>query len=95
MKVLIKGGNSEKRVDLLLKLKSFRSDDMKAAIKSYLVDGLGESAAAALNSVDRNNLIKAIDKLNEIAQVVEKIKEHDYSLVVKNNKQVTTLKEVV
>ena len=93
MNVLIKGGQSLKRVDLLLQLKSFRSDDMKSAIKSYLVDGVGESAAAALNGVDRNNLIKALAKLNEAALIVESIKEVDWSKF-KANQEVTTLAEV-
>ena len=93
MNVLTKGGQTLKRVELLLKLKSFRSEDMKSAIKSYLVDGIGESAAAALNSVDRNNLIKAIAKLNEAALIVEEIKEDDWSKFGAN-KEVTTLAEV-
>jgi hypothetical protein len=93
MNVLIKGGEPLKRVELLLKLKSFRSEDMKGAIKSYLVAGMGESAAAALNGVDRNNLIKAIAKLNEVALIVENIKEVDWSKF-KANQKLTTLAEV-
>jgi hypothetical protein len=93
MNILTKGGLSPKDLELLLKLRSFRSDDMKGAIKSFLVDGMGESAAAALNSVDRNNLIKSVAKLNETALVVEEIKENAWSKF-KADQQVTTADKV-
>lgn len=93
MNVLTKGGLSPKDLELLLKLRSFRSDDMKGAIKSYLVDGMGESAAAALNGVDRNNLIKSIAKLNTTALVVEEIKENAWSKF-KAEQQLTTVDKV-
>ncbi len=93
MNVLTKGGLSAKDLELLLKLRSFRSDDMKGAMKSFLVDGMGESQAAALNGVDRNNLIKSVAKLNETALIVEEMKENAWSKFNLQTK-VTTVKEV-
>lgn len=93
MNILTKGGLSPKDLELLFKLRSFRSDDMKGALKSYLVDGMGESAAAALNGIDRNNLIKSIAKLNETALVVEEIKENAWAKFIAST-EVTTLSEV-
>ena len=96
MNVLLQGGQSIKRVNLLLQLTSIKSDSMKGALKSYLVDGLTESATAALHSVDRNNFIRTLAKLNDKAQIVESIKEIDWAKhhsFVKSQ-QVTTLKEV-
>jgi len=94
MNILTKGGLSPKDLELLFKLRSFRSDDMKAGIKSFLVDGMGESAAAALNGIDRNNLIKSVAKLNETALIVEEIKENSWSKF-KADQQVTTVDKVV
>ena len=97
MNVLLQGGQSIKRVELLMQLLSLRSDDMKEAIKSYLVDGLTESAVAALHSVDRNNFIRALAKLNDKALIIESVKEIDwpeYRDFVKSKEEATTLKEV-
>jgi hypothetical protein len=96
MNVLLQGGQSVKRLDLLLQLTLIKSDNMKDALKSYLVDGMSESAVAALHSVDRNNFIRTLSKLNEKAAIVESIKEIDwpkYFDFVKSQ-HVTTLKEV-
>ncbi|MBL4765068.1 MAG: hypothetical protein JKX67_07300 [Colwellia sp.] len=97
MNVLLQGGQSLKRLELLLQLTLIKSDNMKDALKSYLVDGMSESAVAALHSVDRNNFIRTLSKLNEKAAIVENIKEVDwpkYHDFVKSQQQVTTLKEV-
>jgi hypothetical protein len=97
MNVLLQGGQSSKRLELLLQLTLIKSDNMKAALKSYLVDGLTESATASLHCVDRNNFIRALTKLNEKAQIVELIKEVDWAFVMRETKrtqQATTHKEV-
>jgi hypothetical protein len=96
MNVLLKGGQSLKRVNLLLKLTQVKSEDMKSALKSYLVDGMSESAIAALHSVDRNNFIRTLSKLNDKAEIVESIKEIDWPKYFDFVKlqHVTTLKKV-
>jgi hypothetical protein len=97
MNVLLQGGQSLKRLELLLQLTLIKSEKMKKALKSYLVDGLNESATASLHGVDRNNFIRALAKLNEKAQIVELIKEVDWAIVMRETKrtqQMTTHKEV-
>ena len=97
MNVLLQGGQSLKRLELLLKLTLIKSDNMKDALKSYLVDGMSESAVAALHSVDRNNFIRTLSKLNEKAAIVENIKEIDWAFVMRETKrpqEVTTSKGV-
>ena len=97
MNVLLQGGQSLKRLELLLKLTLIKSDNMKDALKSYLVDGMSESAVAALHSVDRNNFIRTLSKLNDKAAIVEGIKEIDWAFVMRETKRIqeaTTLKEV-
>jgi hypothetical protein len=96
MNVLLQGGQSIKRLELLLQLTLIKSENMKDALKSYLVDGMTESAVAALHSVDRNNFIRTLSKLNEKAAIVESIKEIDWPKYFDFVKlqDVTTLKEV-
>jgi hypothetical protein len=96
MNVLLQGGQSIKRLELLLQLTLIKSENMKDALKSYLVDGMSESAVAALHSVDRNNFIRTLSKLNEKAAIVESIKEIDWPKYFDFVKlqDVTTLKEV-
>ena len=96
MNVLLQGGQSLKRLELLLKLTLIKSDNMKDALKSYLVDGMSESAVAALHSVDRNNFIRTLSKLNDKAAIVEGIKEIDwaYYLDFVKSQHMTTFKEV-
>lgn len=100
MNVLIHGGESLKRVESLLKLVTFKasakSDDMKEAIKSYLVGGMSQSATFTMHNVDRNNFLRKLAEVNEAAKIVESIKEDDwdeYSAFVQSRK-VTTLKRV-
>lgn len=100
MNVLIHGGESLKRVEALLNLvtfkKSAKTEDMKAAIKSYLVQGMNQSAVFTWHNVDRNNFLRKLAEVNEAAKVVESIKEIDwpeYSTFVQSRK-VTTLKRV-
>ena len=87
MNVLLKGGQTIKRLELLLQLTLIKSDNMKDALKSYLVDGLTESATASLHGVDRNNFVRALAKLNEKAQIVELIKEVDWAFVMRETKR--------
>lgn len=96
MNVLLQGGQSIKRLELLLQLTLIKSENMKDALKSYLVDGMSESAVAALHSVDRNNFIRTLSKLNDKAEIVESIKEIDWPKYFDFVKlqHVTTLKKV-
>lgn len=79
MNYLLSGGFDEKKLELLLQLTSIRSDDIKAAIHDHLVRGASVQVAAAMNSVDASNLERSLKKLNDVAGIVEAIKEIDIS----------------
>ncbi|MCB5226244.1 adhesin biosynthesis transcription regulatory family protein [Alishewanella sp. 16-MA] len=78
MKYLTQGGESQERFDLLISLTRISSDDIKYALKHYLVTGLDEVTAAALNEVPLSNFTRALKKLNQAAATVERIKELDW-----------------
>lgn len=79
MKVLIKGEESELRVNLLFKLTRLDSENVKSALKDYLVKGYEPDDAAMLNDVKQQNFNRALKRLNEIAAIVEDIKNLDWA----------------
>lgn len=84
MNYLIRGGYNPQKLELMLSLTSIRSEDIRAAIHNHLVDGCAVDLAAALNGADVANLKRALKKLNEIARIVEEIKNIDlYKRVAK------------
>tara|TARA_B100001059_G_scaffold1670_1_gene1427 strand:+ start:4788 stop:5033 length:246 start_codon:yes stop_codon:yes gene_type:complete len=78
MRYIIKGSEPRERVEMLLKFTKIKSENMKAAIVDHYVNGLKEAHAALLNNVKQQNLNKALKRLNEMAGVVEEIKEYDW-----------------
>ena len=87
IKVLLAGSETKPRFDLLLKLKSFRSENVISALKDHLVDGVSETAAAALNSVDIANFRRSLSALEDTASIVEQIKEIDERNTLTTNKK--------
>ncbi|BDM64583.1 hypothetical protein NFHSH190041_20350 [Shewanella sp. NFH-SH190041] len=83
MKYLLPGGESPERVNLLLMLTKIRSSEVRQAVTVYLVDGLPAVRAAARHGVALQNFHRAVDRLNEIAAIVEQIKELDFKSSVK------------
>ncbi len=77
MNVLAQGLESERRVALLLKLTSIKSEAKQAALVDHLSHGMRKSVAAALNGVDLKNFNRALTTLNEVAEIVEQVKECD------------------
>ena len=77
MNYLLSGGYNPKKLELLLSLTSIRSEDIRAAISDHLVRGASIDLAAALNLVDAGNLKRSLKKLNEVARVVEEVKNID------------------
>ena len=71
------GGHNSEKLELLLSLTSIRSDDVKAAIKDYLIRGANLEISAELNCINTPNLKRALKRLNETAAAVERIKEID------------------
>lgn len=77
MNYLLSGGYNPQKLELMLSLTSIRSEDIRSAIHDHLVKGAAIDTAAALNLVDSGNLNRALKKLNEVASVVEQIKNID------------------
>ena len=77
MKFLTKGLESEERINLLLQLTKIGSENIKSALVDHLTKGLAENDAAMLNDVSQQNFNRALKRLNNVAGVVEKIKEVD------------------
>ena len=77
MNYLLSGGYNPQKLELLLSLTSIRSDDIRAAIADHLIRGASIDFAASLNLVDSSNLKRSLKKLNEVARVVEEIKNID------------------
>ena len=77
MKHLIPGIQDEKRLALLLSLTSIRSEGIIEGLMWHLVKGHQIETAAALAEVKPSLLSRALSNLNEVAGIVESIKEHD------------------
>lgn len=78
MYTLIQGSESVERVDLLFELTKITSVETKNAVKCHLCQGRSEKDAAYIHDVALSNLSRALVKLNQVASIVEKIKESDW-----------------
>lgn len=78
MKCLYPKSQSQTRLNLLLESCKIKSDDIKNALSDHLVRGVNKTAAAALNQIPAGNLTRALKRLEQQAQIIEKIKEHDW-----------------
>lgn len=83
MNYLSQGLETKERFQLLLSLTKIRSDNQVNALKYYLVDGLSFSLSASLNGITEPNFQRAINRLEEVASTIEKIKEIDWIKSVK------------
>ena len=73
------GSESPERFDLLVSLTGLRSPSQIGALRDYLVKGVPLDAAMVLNGVtNKSNLERDLDKVNDIATTVEKIKLIDW-----------------
>jgi len=79
MRYITQGGENPERFELLISLTRISSEDIKAALKDYLVTGLADATAAAVNGVPLSNFTRALKTLNDTAATVEKIKELDWA----------------
>ena len=78
MNYLIAGGESNERVELLLSLTKINSEPLRDSIVDHLCVGHAEKDAVLLNGVTQSNFNRAMKKLNDVAGIVEKIKELDW-----------------
>ncbi|MGY2573725.1 PapB/FocB family fimbrial expression transcriptional regulator [Vibrio sp. C8] len=76
---MISGMETEQRVTLLLTLTSIRSEPQKEALQKYFVDGINFSACAALAEITESNFQRAIDRVQAVDSIVERIKELDWA----------------
>lgn len=76
--VLIQGLESLERVNLLLGLTRIDSEDVKHSLIDYLTKGMDLKTSAEINDVKQQNFNRALKRINEVAGVVEKIKEIDW-----------------
>jgi hypothetical protein len=83
MMYLLQGMESKKRVELLLSLTRIESESVVSAIYDHLVAGHSEKDACLLNDATQSNFNRAMSKLNNVAGIVEQIKEIDLSKSVK------------
>lgn len=79
MRYLSQGLEPEARFNALVKLARLQSEDMIAALKDHLVIGLSDIRAAELNGIKRSNFHRALDVMNKQAELVEEIKQIDWS----------------
>lgn len=85
MKMLVKGLEEKLRVNLMMKLTRIDSENVKSALIDHLTKGLSEDDAAMLNDVRQQNFNRALKRLNEVATIVEDIKNHDWARFQKAN----------
>jgi len=79
MNYLMQGQESRGKIELLLALTKISSEKMTDAIQDYFVRGFGVGDAANLCGVKQPNLSVAIEKLNKVAEIVEKVNELKYT----------------
>ena len=75
MRDLVQGGEDAETVELLLSLTRIDSDDVKSALKDYLVRGLGDAATCALHQIAQSNFNRALNRLESVAATVERLIE--------------------
>lgn len=85
MKLLVKGIEPQERVNLIMKLTKIKSENIRSALIDHLSKGLSANDAAMLNDVPQQNFNRALKRLNEVAAVVEEIKEFDWALFLKTS----------
>ena len=78
MKWLIQGGESAARLNLILSATKISSEPTIDALHDHLVKGIGDAAACALNGVQLSNFNRALKTVNEMAGIIEAVKELDW-----------------
>lgn len=79
MNYLLSGSESKERVELLLSLTKINSEPLRNSITDHLCGGHPDKYAYSINDVAQSNFARAMKTLNEVAGVVEAIKELDWA----------------
>lgn len=82
MKYLFAGTMSEKRMEALVELTSIRSETVIEGLYWHLCKGHRIETAAALACIKQPVLHRAIQTLDNVAGIVERIKEIDRQAVI-------------
>lgn len=73
------GSETHERFELLVSLTGLRSQSQIGALRDHLVTAVPLDAAMVMNGVtNKSNLERDLDKINDVATTVEKIKEIDW-----------------
>lgn len=89
MKQLGRGSETTARLNLLLTQCKFRSDNTISALHDYLVKGYSLVIACESNDIkNKGNLERDILKVNEVAQFVVDIEQHDWNKTKKTSEQI-------
>lgn len=72
---LLQGMESEKRIDILLRLAKFTSEPVIEALKLHLVKGYAEAMAYNTVGVPQQNFHRALKRLNELYAIAEEYTE--------------------
>ncbi|MGL4224968.1 MAG: PapB/FocB family fimbrial expression transcriptional regulator [Vibrio sp.] len=78
MTYLLCGGESKERLQLLLSLTKINSESLSNALVDHYVNGFSENECVIINDVTQSNFNRAVSRLNQVAETVEKIKEIDW-----------------
>lgn len=80
------GMESPQRFELLVSLTGLRSENQICALRDHLVKGVPLEAVMVLYGItNKSNLERDLDKINDVATTVEKIKEIDWVRFRKEN----------
>jgi len=77
--MLLPGAEKTERLNKLLELTKIKSPEKLKAIHDHLVLGHEAKGAAIRNGLDVSNFSKTIDSIEEVAKIVEELKEIDYA----------------
>jgi hypothetical protein len=80
MRYLIQGGEDAERLELIISLTKITSESVQQALIDHFKKGSGLAAetAAAVNGVKLSNFMRSINRLEEVAGTIERIKEIDW-----------------
>ena len=78
MRYLSQGMESKEKVELLISLTEISSESIIMAIEDHFIRNFKISHAASINGCQQSNLTVAINILNKVAKIVEKINELSY-----------------
>lgn len=79
MRYLIQGNESKERLEILFSFYWRLEDHYKDALIDHLAIGHPETLAASMNGLSKSNFSRALARLNNIAERIERIKELDWA----------------